>query len=97
MEIKDNNKYERAQARLRELKKFYASLSSFVVVNIFLVSVNYFTNWDNKWFFWVTIFWGCGIIAHAFKVFRFLGFFGPDWEERKIKELMDKDKSDTWQ
>jgi len=96
MDVQDN-KYERAQARLKELKKFYASLSSYVVVNLFLVLINYFTDWDNKWFFWVAIFWGIGLIAKAFKVFGFMGFFGHEWEQRKIKELMDKDKTDSWQ
>jgi Na+/melibiose symporter-like transporter len=96
MEV-DDRKYERAQARLKELKKFYASLSSYLVVNLFLVLVNYLSDWDHKWFYWVAIFWGWGIVAHAFKVFGFLGLFGPDWEQRKIKELMEKDKTDSWQ
>ncbi len=96
MEIHDE-KYARAQERLKELKKYYTSLSSYVVVNIFLVIVNYLTDWDHKWFFWVSIFWGFGVLMHTFKVFGFLGLFGPDWERRKIKELMDKDTTDSWQ
>lgn len=96
METQDQ-KYIRAQARLKELKKFYASLGSYILVTLFLLAVNYLTDWDHKWFLWVVLGWGLGIALHAFKVFGFFGIFGRDWEERKIKELMDKDETDKWQ
>ena len=40
------------------------------------------------------LFWGIGLFFHWFGVFgtKFLGF-GKDWEERKIKELMEKEKN----
>ncbi len=96
METQDQ-KYIRAQARLKELKKFYTSLGSYLIVTLFLLVVNYLTDWDHKWFLWVVLGWGLGIALHAFKVFGFLGIFGREWEERKIKELMDKDETDKWQ
>jgi len=42
-------------------------------------------------------FWGIGLAFHAFKVFGLFGILGHNWEARKIKELMDKDKTDSWQ
>jgi len=40
----------------------------------------------------VTIFWGIGIILHASKVFILKGrFLGKAWEEKKIKEIMEKE------
>ncbi|MCK4735109.1 MAG: 2TM domain-containing protein, partial [Methanophagales archaeon] len=38
---------------------------------------------------WVTVFWGIGIIWHAIDVY---GKLGKRCEEKKIKELMEKDK-----
>jgi hypothetical protein len=32
--------------------------------------------------------WGIGILSHALQVFG----IGKNWEEKKIKELMEKDK-----
>jgi len=54
-----------------------------------LVIINLVTSPDALWFYWVTVFWGIGIIWHAIGVF---GKLGKNWEEKKIKELMEKDK-----
>ena len=35
--------------------------------------------------------WGIGIVIHGLTTFPF-GIFGKEWEERKIKEYMEKDK-----
>ena len=35
--------------------------------------------------------WGIGIVIHALTTFP-VGIFGKEWEERKIKEYMEKDK-----
>ena len=45
------------------------------------------TNFDNYsvWFFW-----GIGIAFHTFKVFGFGLLLGKNWEDRKIKEFMEK-------
>jgi hypothetical protein len=49
--------------------------------------------------FFTAFFWGIGIISHALSVFGPDLFLGNDWEEKKIKELMDKEKRDQqkWQ
>lgn len=36
--------------------------------------------------------WGIGLLIHAFSVFG-TKMFLKDWEEKKIKELMEKDKN----
>jgi hypothetical protein len=36
-------------------------------------------------------------VAHGMSVFGRDLFFGADWEERKIKEFMDKDKNQKWE
>jgi hypothetical protein len=45
------------------------------------------------WFLWAMFGWGIGVGFHALGVFGPNLLFGKDWEDRKIKELMDKDKN----
>jgi hypothetical protein len=42
--------------------------------------------------YWTAIFWGIGLLAHGISVFSPNVFFGKDWEEKIIRELMDKNK-----
>ena len=88
----NDEKYEEAKKRVKELKDFYRNLITYVAVNILLIVINLITSSDSLWFYWVTIFWGIGIVLHASKVFILKGkFLGKEWEEKKIKEIMDKE------
>ena len=44
--------------------------------------------------FSTAFFWGIGLLAHWSGVFGKNLIFSKSWEERKIKEYMDKDKFD---
>lgn len=83
--------YERARKKVEELKGFYGHLTAFIVVNLFLAAINYFTTPGFWWFLFVTFFWGIGLIAHGLSVFMKQGLT-KNWEERKIKEFMEKEK-----
>jgi len=88
----NDEKYEEAKERVKELKGFYRNLITYVAVNIFLIVINLITSPDNLWFYWVTIFWGIGIVLHTSKVFILKGkFLGKEWEEKKIKKIMEKE------
>ncbi|NNE75639.1 MAG: 2TM domain-containing protein [Pricia sp.] len=88
------NKYIRARERVEKIKKFYSSLVSYIVVISLLAGLNYYVdNWAYPWFLWAAFGWGIGLIFQALKAFKFNPFFGKDWEERKIKEFMDKEKN----
>lgn len=88
----DENKYFKAKERVAELKKFYNALFTFVVVNLFFVLINYMTNGlEYAWFWWVTVSWGLGMVFYAFKVFGWNLIFSKNWEERKIREIMEKE------
>lgn len=87
--LNDSNKYIRAKKRVDELKGFYGNIVAYCVVIPFLIFVNYQTAWGYKWFWFPLFGWGLGIVIQAFTVFG----YGSDWEERKIREIMDKDKN----
>ena len=37
--------------------------------------------------------WGIGLASHAFSVFGAYGIWGQKWEEKKIKEYMDREET----
>ncbi len=90
--MEEEESYKKAKKRVGELRGFYEHLIAYVAVNIMLVIINLVTSPDALWFYWVTIFWGIGVIWHAISVFGKRGKLGKNWEDKKIKELMEKDK-----
>jgi len=88
---KESLAYEKATRRVKELKGFYGNLTSYVLVISFLAVLNVLTSPGYLWFFWPMIGWGLGIAAHAVTTFG----IGKDWEERKIKELIEEDRRNT--
>lgn len=94
MEDRDKeNKYLKAKERVEEIKKFYTSLVSYVIVISLLAAINYYLDqWQYMWFLWAAFGWGIGLIFRAAKTFGLNPFFGRDWEERKIKEFMREDE-----
>ena len=92
----ERNMYLKAQKRVEDIKGFYGHLSSFVVVNIGLAILNLATSPEYLWFLYPLIGWGVGLAAHGMSVFNYMPFLNSDWEERKIRELMDKERNDKW-
>lgn len=90
--------YLRAQKKVKKLIGFYWHLASYVIVNLFIIAVIVMSGGDLWSFgtFSTAIFWGIGLVFHALGVFGPDIFFGSNWEERKIKELMEKDEQ-NWQ
>lgn len=100
----DEIKYQQALKRVKKIKGFYSHLLVYIVINSMLLIVNYNNLNDHgngnfwKWqTFNTLIFWGIGLLAHGLSVFLPSFMMGKDWEERKIRELMDKDKKNKWE
>lgn len=97
----EEERYDRAKKKIKDIKGFYWHLFWYLIVNLFLTFGNsisglfhgeriVFNNLDfgifSLWFFW-----GIGLASHWIKVFGKNIFFSKDWEERKIKEYMNQD------
>jgi len=87
-------RYAEAKRKVKDLKGFYIHLFVYIVVNLFIISRNVqqgdnLSEIDN---YWTAIFWGIGLLVHAIRVFVPNFILGKEWEERKIRELMDKYK-----
>ena len=98
MEINNENniKYLNAKKRVKQVKGFYVHALVFALVNILIVALN-FQKTGNFEFknFWGTFFWGIGLTAHGLSVFLPNFILGKNWEEKKIRELMDRDKKQS--
>ena len=93
MEGVDDRDYERAKKRVEAIKGFWSHLITYIVVNIILFIVDLFTTPDQWWFYWVIGGWGIGLVINAISVFGMGKFQSKEWEEAKIKEILDKEKS----
>jgi len=84
--------YERAKKRVEELKSFYSHLFVYLAVNAGLFLLNIITSPRHLWFYWPLIGWGIGLSIHGLSVFGTQKLLGKDWEEKKIREMMEKEK-----
>jgi hypothetical protein len=89
--LNEEERYNKAVEKVEKIKAFYANLTSYVLVISFLFYVNYTTYWEHKWFLYPMIGWGIGLMFHYFEAFGYYPFISKDWEERKIKQIMDKE------
>ncbi|MCL9805693.1 2TM domain-containing protein [Flavobacterium amniphilum] len=95
-------KYYEAAKRVKKIKGFYTHAAVYIMVNVMIIIINiqeldpgesYF-QYHN---FFTAFFWGLGLLAHGLSLFLPGMLFGDNWEEKKIKELMEKDKSNKWE
>ncbi|WP_339609968.1 histidine kinase [uncultured Planktosalinus sp.] len=86
-----NEAYIKAHRRVKEIKEFYSNLLSYLIVIPFLIFINYYTYWDFQWFWFPVLGWGIGVSIHGFTVFG----YGSSWEEKKIQEIMEKEKQNN--
>jgi len=88
----ERDRYDRARRRVRQIRAFYLHATVFGVINALLHLINLVTTSGTYWAFWPLLGWGIGLLAHALATYRWTPFFCREWEERKIKELLDKDR-----
>lgn len=94
---KDDFRYKEAERQVKRIKNFYVFVFIYIVVNIFIFLINYRelkpgeTIWRLKYFL-LPIFWGIGVVVSAMRTFIPGFMLGSNWEEKKIKKLMEKEK-----
>lgn len=90
----EEQSYMRAKKRVKEIKDFYDHLTGYVVALPVLIVINYCVTPDDMWVWSVAMGWGIAITIHALLTFT-LPFLDKGWEQRKIREILDKEKSKT--
>lgn len=89
----EDGKYRAAKARVNAIRGFYLHALTFIIINFLLLVINIIQDPHNLWFYWVTLFWGVGLCLHAFSVYGTPEFLGREWEEKKIKEILDSEQT----
>ena len=92
----EEDSYYKIRKRVEDIKGFYSNLGAYVVVIIGLAILNLVTYPKFLWFIFPLVGWGLGVVVHGLTVFNYMPFLGRDWEEKKIQQLIDKEKSQTW-
>jgi hypothetical protein len=87
----ENMAFMRAKDRVEKLKGFYGNLISYCCVIPVLIFINLRTG-GFQWFWFPMFGWGMGVTFHAIETFG----YGKSWEEKKIREILNKDKQTKW-
>lgn len=87
----ENDSYLRAKEQVKKEREFYKNLISYSFVIPALAIFNYFSS-NFPWVIFPAIGWGIGVTMHGMAAFNWNPFLGKDWEEKKIREFMEKDE-----
>jgi hypothetical protein len=88
----DPEAYERARRKVQQIKGLYVHVSVYCIVIAGLFLINFFSTRGTWWFFWPALGWGIGLAFHAFGVYGTEALFGADWEERKLREILERER-----
>ncbi|NKI32738.1 2TM domain-containing protein [Croceivirga thetidis] len=86
----EEKRYLKAKERVEAIKGFYGNLIAYCIVIPFLWWLNFRTT-DFLWAIFPTLGWGIGLTVHGMEAFGYNPLFGRNWEDKKIRELMEKE------
>jgi len=78
-----------AWRRIKSLRLFYNHLTIFVIVNFILLLVDVSTP-GSPWFYQVLLGWGMFVGLHAAHTYELLPWTTRDWEQRKVRDLIEE-------
>ncbi len=86
-----DKRYENAKDQVHKLKGFYAHLAIYLIFVPIFIWLNFQSNTGFPWALFPILGWGFGVAGHAAETYNWNPFFGKDWEDRKIREMLDKE------
>ena len=86
----EDKRYQKAKERVEAVKGFYGNLISFCIVIPLLAFLNLKTT-SFPWIIFPVLGWGFGLLTHGMEAFGYNPIWGKRWEEKKLRELMDKE------
>ncbi|PQJ23493.1 2TM domain-containing protein [Tenacibaculum sp. SG-28] len=90
-------RYVEAKKRIKQIKAFYIHLTVNIVAVAIMVSINLTVSPNFHWFWYGVLGVSVGTFFHWFAVFgaNTIGL-GKAWEEKKIREFLEKDNTDNF-
>jgi hypothetical protein len=89
-----NERVQRAKERVEEIKGFYVHVLIYIAMNGVLLLLDVVSG-GGYWFYWPALLWGMGLAAHAVALVSEGRLFGPAWEARKVRQIMERDERTT--
>ena len=79
-----------ARKRVKAIRGFYIAATMYAII-IPALWVGNLVVGGTIWAIWPTIGWGIGLTAQGLSVFAGKSFFGREWQEKKIEEIMARE------
>lgn len=110
METSKDTKYERALKKVEAIKRFYKHLRVYIIINVLLILLRikifkFFSDGNfsdvqfDRWLDWNTygtvFIWGIALLIHGIYAFQYKFKFFKNWEDRKLKEFMEKEENNV--
>jgi hypothetical protein len=86
----EDKRYRRAKEQVEAIKGFLGNLVAYCIVIPFLAWLNYRTT-TFPWIIFPVLGWGFGVLMHGLETYGYNPLWGKRWEEKKIRELMEKE------
>ncbi len=80
-----------AWRKVKSLRLLYSHLTMFVFGNVVLLLIDVSTPGE-VWFYKVLVGWGLIVGLHAAYTYELLPWSSRDWEQRKVRALMDEQR-----
>ncbi|NAS11598.1 2TM domain-containing protein [Poritiphilus flavus] len=88
--FRSDDKYLRAKERVEAIKGFYCNLTAYCIIIPLLIMLNLWTT-SFPWVLFPIVGWGFGLVMHGIEAYNANPLWGKRWENKKIKELMEKE------
>jgi dihydrofolate reductase len=95
IDTEQREQFEYALARIKQKKNLMRHFIVFLVGSIFLVIINYFSDFGDDFFItgwpvWVLLIWTFLFLIHVFNVFIMNTFMNKEWEHKQLSKLKAK-------
>jgi hypothetical protein len=86
--MKYDEQYKQARKRVEAKLGFFIHLTVYVLVNSFLITMNFFQSNEVIWSVWPLVGWGIGLLFHGLGVFVFTGHekYKEQWIQKEISK-----------
>lgn len=85
--------YSKARKKAQAIRGFYINAAAYCIVIPASVYLNYRYTPAFQWWWMAILCWGTGLAIHAMDAFGRYPFLSKEWEKRKMKELLEKEKA----
>ena len=84
--------YRKATAKVKQMKDFYDHIFTFCITLPLIILADVYYTPDILWSIPAIIIWGIAVVMHWLFVKDRIPFFNHKWEEKKIREIMEKER-----